>query len=63
MAEKLTYEKVLKMFAETDKRFKETDRRLKRTEALIAQNAKEISGIGKSNGAVAFEKIEKPTSL
>lgn len=66
MAEKLTYEKVLKMFAETDKKlktmfaetdrqFKETDKRLRRTEALIAQNAKEIGGIGKSNGRMAEE--------
>jgi hypothetical protein len=42
-----------RQFKETDRQSKETDRRFKETERLIKANAKEISGIGNSNGEVA----------
>ena len=70
--EELTYEMVMKMFAETDKRIekmfaetseqakeskKDLDARFKETERLIKANAKQIGGIDRSNGLMAEEAV------
>ncbi|MBA7662873.1 hypothetical protein ES703_70906 [subsurface metagenome] len=39
MAESLTYEKILELFAETDRQFKETDRKFKETDKKIGEIA------------------------
>jgi len=53
----LTYEMVMKMFAETDKKFQETAVRFKEPERLIKANAKQIGGIDRSNGLMAKEFV------
>ncbi|GMO56087.1 MAG: hypothetical protein Ta2A_01130 [Treponemataceae bacterium] len=69
MAEKLTYEKILELFAQTDAELKETHAMMRETDAKIAELAgaskkteeqiekmsKELGGMGKSNGLMAEE--------
>ena len=40
--ENITFQDVLKMFAETDKRFKETDKKIKETSKQIKETAKQL---------------------
>ena len=60
----LTYEIVMQMFAETDKKFAETREHIDKVSANIEKNGIQIkevnaavSGIGQSNGAMAEEMI------
>jgi len=46
----ITYEEVLSLFKETDRRFKETDRRFKETEKMIKKLGKQIGGLGDKFG-------------
>nr|VFK48584.1 MAG: Protein of unknown function (DUF3782) [Candidatus Kentron sp. TC] len=46
----ITYEEVLSLFQETDRRFKETDRRFKETERMIERLGQQIGGLGDKFG-------------
>lgn len=62
MTEELTYEKVLKLFAETDRKFAETDKKIaetseqmRETDRLVKSIAEQLGGISNNNGSVAEE--------
>nr|VFK00029.1 MAG: hypothetical protein BECKH772B_GA0070898_101775 [Candidatus Kentron sp. H]VFK00899.1 MAG: hypothetical protein BECKH772A_GA0070896_102062 [Candidatus Kentron sp. H]VFK04775.1 MAG: hypothetical protein BECKH772C_GA0070978_102062 [Candidatus Kentron sp. H] len=46
----ITYEEVLSLFKETDRRFKETERRFKETERMIKELGRQIGGLGDKFG-------------
>ncbi|MFY8162512.1 MAG: DUF3782 domain-containing protein [Candidatus Kapaibacteriota bacterium] len=50
MSKTYTYEDILALFAETDRRMKETDRRMKDTERYIKELGKQIGGVNNKFG-------------
>ena len=63
MSKTYTYEDILALFAETDRRMKETDRRMKETEKFIKEIGKQVGGLNNKFGEftenIFMDSLEK----